>query len=118
MRIASLINFLLQEGKVTQDPTWEKNWVGAVAVRKLTTAIITDALQYGTLTWDISLAKVLSIVWVAALGVRTGDVNATPRDHQKLPYLCYHDITIKMDQGTSIDDLLAVVVIRNQKGDK
>jgi hypothetical protein len=118
LRIATTIDSLLHQGRLTKEPSWERNWVGAAVVRKLTTAMVKQALEHGTMTWDITVAKVLSIVFVAALGARTGDVTVAPLDRHKLPYLCYQDVVIKMDGGTTIDDLMAIVTIRNEKGDK
>ncbi|UPX16703.1 uncharacterized protein EKO05_0007091 [Ascochyta rabiei] len=118
LRISSLIDSLLQQGKVTQDPSWERSWAGVVVVRKLIHSLVTQAFQYGTMTWDIVLAKCLSIVLVSALGARAGDVTVAPRDQHTLPYLVYKDVIIKMKEGSTIDDLVAVVTLRNEKGDK
>jgi len=119
LRIATLLDALLQEGKLTRDPSWERNWAGVVVVRKLVCSLIDQAFAEGTMTWDITLAKCLSIVLVASLGARTGDVTVAPRDQHTLPYLVYKDVVIKMRKGGStIDDLEAVITLRNEKGNK
>lgn len=117
-RISTLLDSLLQEGKITQDPSWERNWAGVVVVRKLVEALVKDAFHCGTMTWDITLAKCLSIVLTAALGARTGDLSVAPLNQHALPFLAYKDVVIKMKGGDTIDDLEAVITIRNEKGDK
>lgn len=66
----------------------------------------------------MTLAKIQNIVLVAALGCRVGDITKGQRDHHDLPYLCYGDIQIKLQGGNSIDDLVMVVLLRNNKGCK
>jgi hypothetical protein len=117
-RIVTLLHSLFQEGKVTKDPGWVRNWAGVVVVRKLASSLFNQAFREGTMTWDIPIAKCLSIVLVAALGVRTGDVTVAPHDEHTLPFLAYEDIVIRLKDGDTIDDLEAVVTIRNEKGSK
>jgi hypothetical protein len=119
LRIATLLDSLLQEGKVTMDPTWERNWAGAVVVQKLTSSLVNQAFEEGTMTWDITISRCLSIVLVAAVGARSGDVTVAPLDRHALPYLAYKDVVLRMKKGGStIDDLHAVLTLRNEKGDK
>jgi hypothetical protein len=40
-------------------------------------ALLIDALDHGTLSWDVTICKVLSIVIISALCSRTGDVAQT-----------------------------------------
>jgi hypothetical protein len=89
--------------------------VGAFLVRKLATALPNDALREGTVNWDTTTAKTLSIVLVAALGSRIGDVTVNSLNTNDTPYLCYEDIALKLSQD---DNLTAVVLLRNEKGDK
>jgi hypothetical protein len=117
-RIAATVDYLYQEGRLTKDPSWQKNWVGTFLVRRLVTALIEDALKNGTINWDVVMSKALSIVMVAALASRAGDVTVAQLDGQTLPFLCYNDITIKLKGGRAVEDLEAQVVIRNEKGAK
>jgi len=66
----------------------------------------------------VVLAKTLSIVLTAALASRTGDVTVDPLDEHELPFLCYEDIKLKLIKGDDLTNLVAKVVIRNEKGDK
>ncbi|KAH7412525.1 hypothetical protein BKA64DRAFT_770267 [Cadophora sp. MPI-SDFR-AT-0126] len=117
-RIETTIQELFHEGKITRDPSIERNHIGVYLVRKLSTGILRDALANGTLNWDVTLAKALSIVLTAGLASRTGDITVAPMDVQELPYLCYKDITLKLVGGDGLTSLVAEVLIRNEKGDK
>jgi hypothetical protein len=62
------------------------------------------------MTWDITISRCLSIVLVAAVGARSGDVTVAPLDRHALPYLAYKDVVLRMKKGGStIDDLHAVL---------
>lgn len=92
--------------------------MGSFLVRKLATALLEDGLVNGTLNWDVALSEVTSIVLMAALQTRAGDIARIRLDNQPLPYLCYNDITIKLVGGNKIENLQARFVIRNGKGFK
>ena len=56
---------------------------------------------------------------IAALSCRGGDIMKTQSETQHRPFLCYDDITIKLVDGVqAIENLVATVVIRNEKGKK
>ncbi|KAH6539690.1 hypothetical protein HBI07_114560 [Parastagonospora nodorum] len=119
VRLGSLVDKLCQEGKLTREPAFEREWAGAVVVRKLVNGLIADARVNGTLAWDVTLLKCLSITLLAALGARSGDLTRNRLDEHDLPYLAYQDVILRLVLGGStIDDMEAVVTIRNEKGNK
>ncbi|KAK9361349.1 hypothetical protein V1504DRAFT_475196 [Lipomyces starkeyi] len=118
VRIAATINQLFEEGKLSKDPLRQRHHIGALLVRKLALGLLTDALTNGTINWDVVLAKTLSIVLTAALGTRTGDITKGYFDVHQLPFLCHKDITLKLIKGDDLTNLVAKVVIRNEKGYK
>lgn len=117
-RIDATINDLVVSGKLTRDPSRQKFWLGAVLIRKLAAAIVEDGFITGTLNWDVTIYKALSIVFIAALACRTGDIAKDKLDNQLLPYLCYSDITMKLVNGDDIASIQAQVTIRNEKAYK
>ena len=62
------------EGYLTKESKIQRNWVGILIVRRLTTALIESAMEYGTVNWDITLYKALSIVLSSAPAIRVGDI--------------------------------------------
>jgi hypothetical protein len=117
--LSSLIAKMTKDGLITRNPCREKQWAGAVIVRHLSLSTINHALQYGTANWDCVLAKVLSIVTTAALGSRAGDTTKHRLDSHELPFLAYQDVVVTLSSGSrSIEDLVAVYTLRNEKMDK
>lgn len=76
------------------------------------------AMKEGTANWDRVLPKVLSLLLLGALACRVGDITQNNKDTHDLPFLCYKDITIKLVGGTGLENLVALIVIRNEKGKK
>ncbi|KAK9234527.1 hypothetical protein V1525DRAFT_412862 [Lipomyces kononenkoae] len=118
LRLSATINQLFEEGRLSKDPLRQKHHIGALLVRKLALGLFTDALTNGTINWDLVLAKTLSIVLTASLATRTGDITKGQFDEHQLPFLCYKDITLKLIKGDDLTNLVAKVVIRNEKGHK
>ena len=81
-------------------------------------ALLREALKQGTTNWDKVIQKALSMLLIAALSCRGGDIMKTQSETQHRPFLCYDDITIKLVGGTRIEHLVALIVIRNEKAKK
>jgi hypothetical protein len=64
------------------------------------------------------LQKVLSLLLLGVLAFRVGDITKNNKDTHDLPFLCYKDITIKLVGGTGLEHLVALMVVRNEKGKK
>lgn len=118
MRIEALVQSLVLDGKLTTDVKREKQWMGSVVVAKMVEAAYQDALDNGVLCWDRSLAKTQSLVLVAALGCRVGDVSWTRHDRHDLPYLTYGDLDMKLVGGSEVQHLVMLMRMRNDKGKK
>lgn len=73
-------------------------------VQKIATAMLDDVLSNGTVTWDVGLLKVASIVLCAALETRVGDITKARRDTHPLSYLSWNDVKIQLVGGTEIED--------------
>ncbi|CAI6339757.1 unnamed protein product [Periconia digitata] len=73
-RIDAMYNHLFREGRITKDPTVERRFVGSAIVRSLITALLSKAFDDGAMNWDLINSKCLSIVLLASLGSRAGDI--------------------------------------------
>ena len=51
-RLKSTVRSLLHDGLITDEPSWEANWVGAVLNRRIIVSSITDAANNGCFNWD------------------------------------------------------------------
>ncbi|KAK0125600.1 hypothetical protein ONS96_009435 [Cadophora gregata f. sp. sojae] len=118
VRIKSAFEQFLKDGLITRKPSREAQWVGAFLVSRLVGALLQQALAEGTTNWDKTIQKALSMVLIAALSCRCGDIMKTQSETHELPFLCYDDITIKLVGGHGLENLVATVVIRNEKTKK
>ncbi|KAM0797621.1 hypothetical protein BDR22DRAFT_432785 [Usnea florida] len=117
-RISATVQKHLHNGQLTNEPMRIKQWVGAVMVQRVVTAMMVDALDSGTRNWDLTLVKVTAIVLCSALGTRIGDIATNRLDDRQFPYLIWEDITVKLVGGSRVQDLIAIVLIRNEKNHK
>jgi hypothetical protein len=67
----------MKEGKITKDPSRQKQWLSAHIIGGMAKAVLIDALDNGTLSWDVTICRVFSIVLISALCSRSGDVAQT-----------------------------------------
>jgi hypothetical protein len=70
------------------------------------------------MNWDITIQKVLSILFISALSCRPGDIMKSWEDERPLPFIYYNDIMIKLVGGNKVEHLQAQVIISNEKGKK
>lgn len=57
--------------------------------------------RHGTGSWDATLLKLMAVVLVAALGVRSGDVARTAL-HDGCQYMAWRDVRIRLHDGPNV----------------
>lgn len=115
-QIETTIEALAEQGKVKKYKAFDANWVRAALIRKLVMVALSDAFENGTMAWDVTLAKILSIVFTAAISGRLEQVTENSTIKCRLPFLRYRDILMKLEGGASLDNLEAMVTIRKENG--
>jgi hypothetical protein len=110
LRITNVMEDLYKQGKLTKDPKREVQWLGAFLTRKLATAFLEDALNNGTLSWDVTMSKALSIIWTSALMCRSGDV-ARNRDYHGLECLIFEHIHLKLGTIEGLERLTGLFTV-------
>ena len=112
-----VLNTLLHRGLVTTERVRKPQWVTVDVIRRISETSLQTALDKGTRSWDELLSSVLGIVLQAALCSRAGDIMRDPIDDPEGgKILVWADIDMRLnDGGNSVDDLRAVIVLRNEK---
>ena len=108
-------------GRLTKDPVRVKQWVGAVLVQQMVHALIQNAHETGTFNWDVVWSRATSLLWLAALQARSGDICKGPWAEDALrSYLCWGDIGLSLSSGSSSEYLEGEVrvLLRGEKGHK
>ena len=85
------------------------------ALNSIAIVVLKNALEHGTLNWDITIVRVLSLILTASLQCRSGQITRTYNDNQPLPYFNYGDVCLKLVNGTEIEHLEVRIKIRNEK---
>lgn len=119
-RIQSTLQSLLKANKLTTDPVRAKQWAGLVIVRAMMECYLINALNKGTLCWDVVLYRAASLIWLSALQCRVGDVLLCELDKDPNNCLCWKDIDLRLERGHEevLESLIAQVTLRSSKGQR
>ncbi|KAG8533760.1 uncharacterized protein KY384_001501 [Bacidia gigantensis] len=120
-RIAENLLRLVQEGFLTRKVKRESHWVGSRMIRTMINSLLQDAFDYGTMNWDITLYRVMSLVVYSATAARAGDLSTDTANANAgiLTYLMYQDIAMRfIPGGSELKDLFCQITMRGQKGSK
>lgn len=80
-------------------------------------SILIDAIDCGTLSWDVTICRVLSIVLQSALCTRSGDL-ANSKGYDDVICMRFEHIKIKLTYKDGVERLEAMFEIAYGKGDK
>jgi hypothetical protein len=120
IRINATMQTLLQHGQVTRLPKREKHWISARMIGHLVASMYLTATQNGTLSWDITLSKIMSILFLGAFVCRSGDI-ARSHFYTNEEFLQWNSLCVKYkrdSQSFALEDLIVVVTLRHTKGKK
>ena len=96
---------------------WDKRtWISFAVLSRLVSSFLTHTIQQGTRNWYLPIAKCLSVVLVAALGARPGDV-ARSYLYTGQEYLRFRNIHLHV-VGTeaTFANLRATITLEFQRG--
>lgn len=111
LRIDVTIQKLLDDGQITKDPVREKQWLTCQIVKKLATAVMSDAVQQGTQSWDVTLAGTFSLVLQAAMASRSGDFKRSAH-YTGDEYLKWQDIELVATVSDDNNELVFKMMIK------
>lgn len=94
-RIEVHLDQLVKRKLLIKGKWWKKQWFGFRVVEKMANAWIEKGLSDGCISWDRMLLKLLSIILMAALSARCGDVARTSL-YKDMECLCWKDIELEL----------------------
>lgn len=99
--------------------TWQaRTWIGFTTLSRIVRAYVDRAITKGTLSWDLIIARCLSITLVASLGVRAGDL-ARSRFYAGQEYLQYRHLHLYLDGNEPrFENLRLEITLEYIKGHK
>ncbi|KFZ23385.1 hypothetical protein V502_02138 [Pseudogymnoascus sp. VKM F-4520 (FW-2644)] len=114
-RLKSTVRSMLRDGLITDEPARESHWIGSILIRRMIISSIIDAAANGTYNWDKVVQRALRNVLLASLSCRVGDIMVDGLDDEEFPYLYFNDIVMKLVGGSRLENLEALISIRNEK---
>ncbi|KAI3398505.1 hypothetical protein diail_9029 [Diaporthe ilicicola] len=102
--------------------TWRKRtWIGFVTLSRMIRVFLEHFIQNGAWNFDVVISKCLSVVLIASLGGRSGDV-ARSDGYSGVEHMKYKDIELYLEaeagEQPQFRHLRATVTIEYAKGDK
>ncbi|EXJ57123.1 hypothetical protein A1O7_07467 [Cladophialophora yegresii CBS 114405] len=118
LRLDATIQQLLNDGEITKSPVQAALWLSCQMVKRMVTAVFTDAMLNGTKSWDVTLAGCLGLVLQAALAARAGDFTRSSH-YGGAEYLKWQDIEL-VATGSSVKDpgLRMLITLQYRKAHK
>lgn len=118
LRLKTLLDDFVDAKQLIRGHYRPKTWIGFTTVSRIVRAYLQRAIDFGTRSWDITIARCLSLVLVSSLAARAGDV-AHSRDFTGDEYMKYRDIELYLEgDDAKFVNLRARVTMRYTKGFK
>lgn len=123
-RIKVFLSDCVRAGRLTTG-TWQKKvWISFMIMDRMASAYITHHLDHGARNWDIIAARMMSVVLIAGIGCRAGDVTRAAMwdGVQFLQWqhvdLTFEDTDTDGDREPCFENLRAHIVLEYTKGHK
>ncbi|KAI9821003.1 MAG: hypothetical protein M1826_000782 [Phylliscum demangeonii] len=119
-RLDTVLDALRKEGLVTLGQSRPNQWVGLAVLSKLGRSWIQAAIDHGCISWDVQIARLLSIALMSALNCRSGEV-ARSAGYTGEEFLAWEDVELSWDGDfaePNVDRLVARVTLRFEQGRK
>ncbi|KAK4506430.1 hypothetical protein PRZ48_000162 [Zasmidium cellare] len=122
LRLKTFIGDCVDEGRLTAGHWNKRTWLGFVTLSRMVRTYLSEAHSKGVNSWDIVIARCLSVVLLSSLGTRSGDIALS--QGYKDEYIRYEHIELYLvpcdDDSTlpSLANLRATVTVQFAKGMK
>lgn len=109
----------VKDKRLTKGRWFKQTWVGFVTLSRMVRVFLQHCVRNGALTFDLVISKCLSVVLVAALGSRSGNV-ARANGYRGTEYVQYRHVELYLEAGSGcgFQDLRATVTLEYTKGHK
>ena len=111
LRLQCWMDDAFKAGRLMKGFFHKKTWLGFMTLSRMIRSYLDHWHSKGSINWDIVVTRCLSVVLVAALGARSGDVAQT-RCYHELEYMRWRDIEMDFDGETKYVNLKVAVTIK------
>jgi hypothetical protein len=118
-RFRSFLDKATRDGRLTTGKWKKRTWIGYAVLSRLVRAYLTHGVEQGTLNWDVTMARCLSVVLVSSLGARCGDVGLVRTYEGKAYYMQWRHIELSLEGDMPLFSALrARITLEFEKGNK
>ncbi|KAK9245323.1 hypothetical protein V1506DRAFT_521936 [Lipomyces tetrasporus] len=97
---------------------WNRRvWLNFMTVSRMGRAWLEHHHNHGTVNWDITLARLMSVVLVTSLGCRAGDA-ARSQFYEGTEFMQYRHVELQLEGEPKLENLRARFTIEFSKGSK
>lgn len=118
LRFRSLLNTLLDQGKLTRDTIRIKQWITIKLLVQLASGYISEALSSRPKSWSVVIMRTLSWVLQSAVDGRAGDITRSKGYESTSHFLKWKDIAFQFDDPLDFQTLKIRVWLENGKDNK
>ncbi|KAK3718658.1 hypothetical protein LTR37_004875 [Vermiconidia calcicola] len=120
--LETFVDDAVRRGQLIRGHWRKRTWIGFVTLSRMIRAYLAHAIDQGTLSWDQTIHRCLSIVLVSALGCRSGDV-VRSQHYKGTEYMQYRHVELWLadldgDQLPTLANVRASFTIEYEKGHK
>lgn len=117
-RLQTFLDDAIKAGRLSKGLWQKKVWLNFMTMAQMGRAWLAHHHQHGAWNWDLTLARLMSVVLVTSLGCRAGDASRS-RYYSGPEYLQYKDFELRMEgEEPRFENLRARVILRHTKGYK
>lgn len=104
-------------GSITKESTRRKQWVSGATILVLVDGLLRNAIVHGTPSWDMTLAKAMSLAVQSATGMRSGDL-ARSHGYSNQQVTLLGDLVVKVVNDEKGIRFRLLLTLRYTKGHK
>ena len=114
-RFKVFLDQAVKDGKIKTGKWRKSTWIGFAVLSRLVSSYLSHNIKHGSLNWDITIAKCLSLVLISALGARSGDV-ARSLHYKGQEYLQWRHVQLHLvGSQPSLANVRATITLQYQK---
>ncbi|KAK9372787.1 uncharacterized protein V1513DRAFT_466306 [Lipomyces chichibuensis] len=117
IRLQTFIDVAVRDKRLTRGLWNRRVWLNFMIVSRMGRAWLEHHHNHGTWNWDITLARLMSVVLVTSLGCRAGDA-ARSQYYEGMEFLQYRHVELLLEGEPKFENLRAQIKIEFAKGSK
>lgn len=117
VRLETWLDDAVRAGRLTTGIWDQKAWIGFSTLSRMTQAFIQHFHDFGCWNWDVVISKCLSVVLIASLSARGGDVTHS-QGYCASEYMRWEHIELTCEGDAKMSNIRVAITLAYVKGRK